>query len=111
MSNMDEEKILKEEYNSEFSYSENRTNIKISFERIAFIFFIFFVVAVVFSLKVILLSLEKKVFISKTSKKENFRSSIIDKKGNILAKTVTVVNVGINPNLVINKKKLVAGGP
>ena len=106
MSNMDEEKILKEEYNSEFSYSENRTNIKISFERIAFIFFIFFVIAIVFSSKVILLSLEDKVFKNKILKKENFRSSIIDKQGNILAKTVPVINVGINPNLVINKEKL-----
>jgi len=103
---MNEKKIISEQYSSEFSYSENRSNIIISFERIAFIFFVFFVIAVVFSLKVILLSLEKKSFVSKISKKENFRSSIIDKKGNILAKTVTVVNIGINPNLVIDKEKL-----
>ncbi len=101
-----EEKILKEEYNSEFSYNENRPNIKISFERIAFIFFIFFIIAIVFSSKVILLSLEDKDFKKKILKKENFRSSIIDKEGNILAKTVQVINVGINPNLVIDKEKL-----
>ena len=100
------EKIISEKYNSEFSYSENKSNVIISFERIAFIFFVFFVIALIFSLKVILLSLEKKVFISKVSKKENFRSSIIDNKGNILAKTITVVNIGINPNLVIDKEKL-----
>ena len=92
------EKIISEKYNSEFSYSENKSNVIISFERIAFIFFVFFVIALIFSLKVILLSLEKKVFISKVLKKENFRSSIIDKKGNILAKTVPVINIGINPN-------------
>ena len=101
-----EEKILKEEYNSEFFYNENRPNIKISFERIAFIFFIFFIIAIVFSSKVILLSLEDKDFKKKILKKENFRSSIIDKEGNILAKTVQVINVGINPNLVIDKEKL-----
>ena len=106
MNESKERKIIPKEYNSEFSYNENKSNVIISFERIAFIFFIFFVVALIFSLKVILLSLEKKVLISKISKKENFRSSIIDKKGNILAKTVTVINVGINPNLVINKEKL-----
>ena len=98
--------ITPKQYNSEFSYNENKSNLIISFERIAFIFFVFFVIAVIFSLKVIFLSLEKKVFISKILKKENFRSSIIDKRGNILAKTVTVVNVGINPNLVIDKEKL-----
>ncbi len=100
------EKINFDQYNSEFSYSENKSNVLISFERIAFIFFVFFVTALIFSFKVILLSLEKKDLISKISKKENFRSSIIDKKGNILAKTITVVNIGINPNLVINKEKL-----
>ena len=100
------DKIVQDQYNSEFSYSENKSNLIISFERIAFIFFLFFIIAIIFSLKVIFLSLENKVVASKVSKKENFRSSIVDKKGNILAKTVTVVNIGINPNLVIDKEKL-----
>jgi len=95
-----------DEYNSEFSYDESKSNLKISFERIAFIFFIFFIIAIIFSTKVIVLSLEDKVFIKKISKKENFRSSIIDQEGNILAKAVPVVNIGINPNLVIHKEKL-----
>ena len=99
-------KIIPGEYSSDFSYNENKSNIKISFERIAFIFFLFFIIALIFSSKVILLSLEKKVFTSKILKKENFRSSIIDKEGNILAKTVTITNVGINPNFVIDKEKL-----
>jgi len=106
MNKTNEKKIASDEYKSEFSYNENKSNIKISFERIAFIFFVFFIIAVIFSSKVILLSLEDKVFIKKISKKENFRSSIIDKEGNILAKTVSVINVGINPNLVIDKEKL-----
>ena len=100
------DKIVQDQYNSEFSYSEIKSNLIISFERIAFIFFLFFIIAIIFSLKVIFLSLENKVVTSKVSKKENFRSSIVDKKGNILAKTVTVVNIGINPNLVIDKEKL-----
>ena len=100
------DKIVQDLYNSEFSYSENKSNLIISFERIAFIFFLFFIIAIIFSLKVIFLSLENEVVTGKVSKKENFRSSIVDKKGNILAKTVTVVNIGINPNLVIDKEKL-----
>ena len=100
------DKIVQDQYNSEFSYSENKSNLIISFERIAFIFFLFFIIAIIFSLKVIFLSLENKVVTSKVSKKENFRTSIVDKKGNILAKTVTIVNIGINPNLVIDKEKL-----
>ena len=100
------DKIVQDQYNSEFSYSENKSNLIISFERIAFIFFLFFIIAIIFSLKVIFLSLENEVVTGKVSKKENFRSSIVDKKGNILAKTVTIVNIGINPNLVIDKEKL-----
>ena len=106
MNEINKSKIVSDEYNSEFSYDENKSNLKISFERIAFIFFVFFIIAIIFSTKVIVLSLEDKVFIKKISKKENFRSSIIDKEGNILAKTVSVINVGINPNLVIDKEKL-----
>ncbi len=106
MSDKNEKKFLEEEYNSEFSYNENRPNIIISFERVAFIFFVFFIIAIIFSSKVILLSLEDKVFKKQISKRQNFRSSIIDKEGNILAKTVPVINLGINPNLVIDKEKL-----
>ena len=78
--NEENKKITSEENNLGFSYNENKLNIKISFERIAFIFFVFFIVAIIFSSKVILLSLEKKEFKIKISKIENFRSSIIDKK-------------------------------
>ena len=92
--------------NRDFSYDENKSYLKISFERIAFIFFIFFVIAIIFSSKVVLLSLQTKPEIKKVYKKKNFRSSIIDKDGNILAKSVPITNIGINPNLVIDKEKL-----
>ena len=74
--------------------------------KITFIFFLFFILAVIFSSKVILLTSDKNPEIQKILKKENFRSSILDKDGNILAKSVPIINLGINPNLVINKEKL-----
>ena len=95
-----------DETSSFFSYDEKKSYLKISFERIAFIFFIFFIIALTFSTKVILLSLNKKTEIKQIVKKENFRSSILDRNGNILAKSVSITNVGINPNLVIDKEKL-----
>ncbi len=106
MNEINENNSYSDQFSSEFIYNENKSNLKISFERIAFIFFVFFIVAIIFSSKVILLSLEDKLTIKKTAKKENFRSSIIDKDGNILVKTVPIINVGINPKLVINKEKL-----
>ena len=94
------------QFNEGFSFRENKSFLKISFERIAFIFFIFFILAIIFSSKVILLSIKKIPEVQRIVKKENFRSSILDKDGNIIAKSVPIINLGINPNLVIDKEKL-----
>ena len=106
MSKLNEHSEGLEKYNQSFSYKENKSYLKISFERIAFIFFVFFILAIIFSSKVILLSAKAIPEIKKEVKKENFRSSILDNEGNILAKSVPVINLGINPNLAINKEKL-----
>ena len=106
MSELNKHSQASEKYNDNFSFKENKSYLKISFERITFIFFVFFILAIIFSSKVILLSIKEIPEIQKTAKKENFRSSILDNEGNILAKSVPVVNLGINPNLVINKEKL-----
>ncbi len=89
-----------------FKFNKNKSNLKISFERIAFIFFIFFFIAIIFSSKTIYLGFKKKPETKNTVKKEKFRASIMDRDGNIIAKTVQVTNLGINPNQVINKDKL-----
>ena len=106
MSELNEHFEKSDKYNQNFSYKENKSYLNISFERIAFIFFVFFILAIIFSSKVILLSAKAIPEIKKQLKKENFRSSILDNDGNILAKSVPVINLGINPNLVINKEKL-----
>ena len=38
--------------NLDFSYVEKKTDLNISFERIAFIFFVFFIISILFSVKV-----------------------------------------------------------
>jgi len=91
---------------SEFKFVENKSNLKISFERIAFIFFIFFIISLLFSAKILLLSYNDPPEEIVLKKKENFRSSIIDREGDILAKSVRITNLGIDPKLVVNKKKL-----
>ena len=106
MSELDNQSQSSQKFHDSFSFKENKSYLKISFERIAFIFFVFFILAIVFSSKVLLLSTKKIPEIQKIVKKENFRSSILDNEGNILAKSVPVINLGINPNLVIDKEKL-----
>ena len=100
-----EDHIIAED-NVQFNYDEKKSYLTISFERVAFIFFIFFIVALIFSTKVILLSLDKKIDVKSNIKKKNFRSTILDRDGNIIAKSIQITNLGINPNQVINKKKL-----
>ncbi len=106
MSELDQDAQGFDKHNDGFLFKEKKSYLNISFERIAFIFFVFFFLAIIFSSKVIFLSIKKIPEIQKVLKKENFRSSILDNEGNILAKSVPVVNLGINPNLAIDKEKL-----
>ena len=48
MNDLNDNKIIPEEYDSEFSFSENKSGLNISFERIAIIFFVYFVIAIIF---------------------------------------------------------------
>ena len=59
MSELNQNSQNSDKYNESFSFKENKSYLKISFERIAFIFFVFFILAVIFSSKVILLVLKK----------------------------------------------------
>ena len=89
-----------------FKFEENRSNLNISFERISFIFFVFFIITIIFVSKAIYLSSKKINQIQAIKEKEKYRASIMDRNGNIIAKTVRVTNLGINPNQIINKEKL-----
>ena len=54
--------IILEEYENEFSYKKNKTNLKIEFNRIAFIFFVFLVISVIYSIQLLHLgSLKKEI--------------------------------------------------
>ena len=108
MSEKDIENLTLESYENEFSFKENKSNLNISFNRIAFIFFIFLMVCLIYSIKVFYLGslnskiLQKKIYASKT----NFRADILDRNGNFIAKTVNTLTVGVRPNLIIDEKKL-----
>ena len=98
--------LLIEDYNNQFSYQKKKNNLNISFNRVAFIFFIFVVISLIFSTKAIYLGSLKKIISNKNLAESEFRSSILDRNGNIIAKTIITSNVGINPNFAIDKKKL-----
>ena len=101
-------KITLEEYENEFSYRKSKTNLNIEFNRIAFIFFIFLTISIIFSIQLLHLgSLKKENKATKTFvNKKNYRADIVDRKGDYLVKTVSSVDIGISPMEVIDKKKL-----
>ena len=103
--NKDNKKFFLEDYSDKFDFKHNKAILKISFNRIAFIFFIFTALMFIFCVKLIYLSsldnIEKNI-----KSNSEFRSTIIDRNGNILAKSVITKNIGINPKEVIDKNKL-----
>jgi len=108
MNEKDTENLTLEGYENEFSFKENKSNLNISFNRIAFIFFIFLMICLIYSIKVFYLSsLSSKISQKKIhSTKTNYRADIVDNNGNFIAKTVNTLIVGIRPNLIIDEKKL-----
>ena len=106
---MNKEKIFFGDENDFVKLSDkyNKNKLNISFNRIAFIFFTFILVLFIFSLKAVYLTGKKLPQNNIISSKKEIRNNILDRNGNILAKTILTRNIGINPNLVINKKSLI----
>ena len=102
------ENIILEEFDNEFSFKKNKSNLKIEFNRIAFLFFIFFVISIIYSIQLLHLgSLKSNIVNTQTLISEkNHRADIIDRNGNYLVKSVRSIDIGINPVEVIDKKKL-----
>ena len=100
--------VTLEEYENEFSYKKSKTNLNIEFNRIAFIFFVFLIISIIYSIQLLHLgSLKKETNITKSLiTKKNYRADIVDRNGNYLVKTVSSIDIGINPVEVIDKKKL-----
>ena len=99
--------IILEEYENEFSYKKSKTNLDIQFNRIAFIFFVFLMISVIYSIQLLHLGSLKtgdnKKFLTVN---KNHRADILDRNGNYLVKTVKSIDIGINPIEAIDKKKL-----
>ena len=68
MNKNNNEIFILENYESEFSYKKNKSNLNITFNRIAFIYFVFFVISIIYSIKVFYLgTLNSKIKIENFS--------------------------------------------
>ena len=100
-------KIVIEDYKDSFVYKKNETNLNIQFNRIAFIFFVFLIISIIFSIQLLHLgSLKQVKKVTPVSNIKNYRADIMDRNGNYLAKTVSSIDIGINPVEIIDKQKL-----
>ena len=100
-------KLILEENITGFKYKKNLSNLNVSFNRIAFIFFAFLIVFILYSSKIIFLSNLEINLKKNLSSKSEFRSNIVDRNGKIIAKSVITKNIGINPSDIIDKNKLI----
>jgi cell division protein FtsI (penicillin-binding protein 3) len=96
---------------SRYKYKDKSkfSGIKLSLNRVSFIFFIFLVVAFVFGSKIIYLALTKKDnHYTNKSISTNFlnRQDILDRNNNLLARSVKLYSAAINPEFVTDEKKL-----
>ena len=108
MNDKSNKNIILEKYENEFSYKKSKSNLNIEFNRIAFIFFIFFAITIIYTIQLLHLgSLEsKKNQVVPTTNNKNYRADIVDRNGIYLVKTVSSIDIGINPAEIIDKKKL-----
>ena len=104
-------KIILEETENEFLYKKNKSNLNITFNRVAFIFFVFFLISIIYSIHLIHLGSRKSniSFETNLQKLNNnlYRADIVDRDGNYLSKTVSSIDIGISPSKVIDEKKLI----
>ena len=96
-------------YNNEdeFDYVKKETDVNIKFNRVAFIFFVFFIISIIFSIHLIHLGSRKSNTIKNDQPKiinKLHREDIVDRNGNFLAKTVSSIDIGINPIEIIDQK-------
>ena len=94
---------------SEILFKKKKNNkIKISSNKISFLFFCFSILIFIFSIKIIYLSLFPEKNIVSLIVNDNSvanRADIIDRNGVILARNINVYSAGVRPKLIKDKKK------
>ena len=103
--------IILEDQKNNFLYEKSKSNLNVSFNRISFIFFIFFIISVFYSVQLAHLGSRKD---NKTTNSnllnpthKLYRADIVDRNDKYLVKTVNSIDIGISSKKIINKDKLI----
>ena len=109
--NKEEFKIILEDNHSNFFYKKNKSNLKITFNRVAFIFFVFFLISLIYSIHLLHLGSRKSKLTNNFNIVEPvsklYRADIVDVDGNYIGKTINSIDIGISPLKIIDQKKLI----
>ena len=103
-------RIVIENQRDDFLYNKSKSNLNITFNRVAFIFFIFFIICLIYSIHLIHLGSRKnKIEISNIEPRINnlYRADIVDRNDKYLVKTIDSIDIGISPSKIIDEKKLI----
>ena len=99
-------------YFEDYTESELDNNkskiVKVLLNRVTFLSFIFFSLILIFSIKIIYLSLSPENGFYNNNIKKNFvkqRRDIVDRHGSVLATNVILYDVGVRPKLLKEKEK------
>ena len=94
-------KIILENQQNDFIYQKSRSNLDISFNRIAFLFFIFFIVCLIYSIHLIHLGSREIKTLSNNNLNQSsnklIRADIVDRNQKYLVKTINSIDIGISP--------------
>jgi len=88
--------------------NNNFNTVKISLNRVTFLSFIFFSLILIFSIKIIYLSLSPENVFHNNNIRENFvkkRRNIVDRNDSVLTTNIILYDVGVRPKLLQEKEK------
>ncbi len=106
--NTNQQSFFFEEYLSTNQKFKKDKNFKISEDRIYLLFFSFFSLILIFSLKIIFISFQNFTYNDAKNYKYNYnpiRNDIIDRNGDLLSRSITAYHAAVKPNLIKDKKK------
>ena len=106
--NLNQQSFFFEDYLKTNQKFRREKNYIINEDRIYLLFFSFFSLILIFSLKIIFISLQNFAYNESKNYNYNFnpvRNDIVDRNGVLLSRNVTAYHAAIKPNLIKDKKK------
>ena len=97
-----------EDYLSSNQKFKKEKNFIINEDRIYILFFSFFSLILIFSLKIVFISFQSPIYNERTNHINNFnpvRTDIVDRNGILLSRSVIAYHAAVKPNLIKDKKK------